>query len=174
MQNDIIACKQLGADGVVLGMLDLDGRVDSGRTLELVNLAVPLKVTYHRAFDLSSDLLRSLRDLQTTGVHCILTSGGEKTAAEGADTLKQLVEAADGSLNIMAGGGIEEDNVGDLIEQTGVREIHASVKFPMASRMRYQNPKISLGAVEGREYERFIVLQENVRNLLRAARERKS
>ena len=158
----------------MLGILDLDGRVDSAPTLQLVNLAARLKVTYHRAFDLSSDLFRSLRDLQTTGVHCILTSGGEKTAAEVADTLKQLIKAAAGNLGIMAGGGIEEDNVGDLIEQTGVREIHASVKFPMASPMRYQNPKISLGAVEGREYERFIVLQEKVSNLLRAATEKKS
>jgi copper homeostasis protein len=169
MRHDILTAKQLGADRIVLGILDLDGRVDIHRTKQLVELAAPLKVTYHRAFDMSLDLFASLRDLQTIGLHCVLTSGGEQTAAEGAETLKRLVAASSGRIAIMAGCGIEDHNVSSLIEQTGVREIHASVKSPVASPMRYQNDKISMGAEKGREYQRFVVHQQKVQMLLRAA-----
>ncbi len=169
MQDDISVAKQLGADGVVLGILDLDGRVDAKRTRQLVDLAAPLRVTFHRAFDMSSDLFASLRDLQAAGVHCVLTSGGQQTAAEGAETLRRLVEAANGGMSIMAAGGIEDHNVASLIERTCVREIHASLKFPVPSSMRYQNEKISMGTVTGREYQRFVVHQDKVRKLLHAA-----
>src|SRR6266567_7498590 len=169
MQRDILMSKQLGADGVVLGILDLDGGVDTHRTKELVDLASPLKVTYHRAFDMSSDLFASLRDLQTIGVHCVLTSGGKQSAAEGADTLKRLVEAASNTIAIMAGCGIEDHNVSALIERTGVREIHASLKSPIPSPMRYRNDRISMGAERGREYQRFVVDHQKVQSLLQAA-----
>jgi copper homeostasis protein len=168
MQRDILTSKQLGADGVVLGVLDLDGRVDTRRTRQLVDLAAPLRVTFHRAFDMSLDLFQSLLDLQTTGVHSILTSGGKQSASEGADTLRRLVDTANGSVGIMAGGGIEDHNVAALIEQTGVREIHASLKFPVASSMRYRNNRISMGTAKGREYERFVVREDMVQNFLRA------
>jgi copper homeostasis protein len=169
MQRDILMAKQLGTDGIVLGILDLDGRVDVSRTKQLVELAGPMKVTYHRAFDMSSDLFASLRDLQTTGVHCVLTSGGKESAAEGAEILKRLVEAASNSIAIMAGCGIEDHNVSTLIERTGVREIHASLKSPMPSPMRYRNDRISMGAEKGREYQRFVVHQQKVQRLLQAA-----
>jgi copper homeostasis protein len=169
MQRDILTAKQLGADGVVLGILDLDGRVDVSRTKQLVELAAPIKVTYHRAFDMSSDLFASLCDLQTTGVHCVLTSGGKESAAEGAETLKRLVESASNSIAIMAGCGIEDHNVSTLIERTGVREIHASLKSPIPSPMRYRNDRISMGAEKGREYQRFVVHQQKVQRLLQAA-----
>ncbi len=169
MQRDILMAKQLGADGVVLGILDLDGRVDVRRTKQLVDLAAPLRVTYHRAFDMSSDLFASLRDLQTIGVHCVLTSGGKQSAAEGADTLKRLVEAASNTIAIMAGCGIEDHNVSTLIERTGVREIHASLKSPIPSPMRYRNDRISMGAEKGREYQRFVVDHQKVQSLLQAA-----
>ena len=169
MQRDILMAKQLGADGVALGILDLDGKVEVDRTRQLVDLAAPLKVTYHRAFDMSSDLFASLRDLQTIGVHCVLTSGGKQSAAEGADTLKRLVEAASDTIAIMAGCGIEDHNVSTLIERTGVREIHASLKSPIPSPMRYRNDRISMGAERGREYQRFVVDHQKVQRLLQAA-----
>ena len=169
MQRDILMAKQLGADGVALGILDLDGKVEVDRTRQLVDLAAPLKVTYHRAFDMSSDLFASLRDLQTIGVHCVLTSGGKESAAEGADTLKRLVEAASDTIAIMAGCGIEDHNVSTLIERTGVREIHASLKSPIPSPMRYRNDRISMGAERGREYQRFVVDHQKVQRLLQAA-----
>src|SRR5262249_51324923 len=137
---------------------------------QLVELARPMRVTYHRAFDLSSDLLGSLRALQTTGVDCLLTSGGSQTASEGAKVLKELVSAAHTDLSIMAGGGIEDHNVAALIEQTGVREIHASLRDAYPSPMRYQNRAVSMGTAKGLEYQRFVTSEDKVRNLLLAAR----
>ncbi len=169
MQRDILMAKQLRADGVVLGILDLDGNIDTRRTRELVELAAPMRVTFHRAFDMSRDLLKSLRDLQSTGVHCVLTSGGKSTAAAGAPNLKRLVAAADGSLGVMAAGGIKDKNVAELLERTGVREVHASLKSVVASPMRFQNQRISMGGPRGHEYQRFVVDSEKVRRLLRAA-----
>jgi copper homeostasis protein len=171
MRLDIVMSKQLGADGVVLGILDLDGRVDIERTRQLVDVAAPMKVTYNRAFDMSSDLFQSLRDLKMAGIHSVLTSGGQQTAAEGAGTLKRLVAAARdgaGGIGIMAAGGIEDSNVATLIKQTSVREIHASLKSPIPSPMRFQNDGISMGTTKGREYQRFVVDQHKVEKLLRA------
>jgi copper homeostasis protein len=86
MQRDLLMAKQLRADGVVLGILDLDGKIDIHRTKQRVALAAPMQVTFHRAFDMSEDLVQSPHDLQATGVHRILTSAGEQTATEGAET----------------------------------------------------------------------------------------
>ncbi len=169
MQRDILQAKQLGADGVVFGILDLDGRVDTPRTKLLVDLATPLKVTFHRAFDMTCDLIASLCELKTTGVHCVLTSGGQQTAAEGAVVLKQLVQAADNRIGIMAASGIEAENVAELLKRTGVREVHASLRSAVSSSMRYQNQRVSMGASKEREYQRFVVDQEKVRKLLSAA-----
>jgi copper homeostasis protein len=169
MQRDILQAKQLGADGVVFGILDLDGKIDTRRTKELVDLAAPLKVTFHRAFDMTSDLTASLRDLKATGVHCVLTSGGQQTAAEGAAVLKQLVDAADNGVGIMAASGIEPNNVAELLRRTGVREVHASLRSQVPSFMRFQNQRVSMGASKGREYHRFVVDQDKVRKLLSAA-----
>jgi copper homeostasis protein len=169
MQRDILQAKQLGAEGVVFGLLDLDGTIDTRRTKQLVALAAPLKVTFHRAFDMTPDLVASLRELQTTGVGCVLTSGGQQTAIEGAATLKQLVQAVDNGIGIMAASGIEADNVADLLDRTGVREVHASLRSPLSSSMRYQNHRVSMGNAKGHEYHRFVVDQEKVKKLLSAA-----
>lgn len=169
MQRDLLMAKQLRADGVVLGILDLDGRIDIQRTKQLVALAVPMQVTFHRAFDMSGDLIQSLREVQATGVHRILTSGGKQTAAQGAEMLKRLVACANGSIGIMAASGIEEHNIAELLQRTGVREVHASLRSAVASSMRYQNEQISMGAIKGREYQRFVADQQKVRRLLSAA-----
>lgn len=174
MKRDILMAKQLHADGVVFGILDLDGQVDVRRTKELVDIAAPLNVTFHRAFDMSSDLLSSLRDLQTAGVHRVLTSGGKQTAVAGAETLNRLVAAASGGIAIMAGGGIDDHNVAALLERTGVREIHASLKSAVQSPMRHRNDGISLGAAPGCEYRRYAVDQRKVQKLLLAASNGKS
>jgi copper homeostasis protein len=77
MRRDIMVAKKLGVDGVVLGILDAHGNVDIARSRELVELARPLNVTCHRAFDMSADLFRSLEDICATGADRVLTSGGE-------------------------------------------------------------------------------------------------
>ena len=169
LQRDVLMAKQLAADGVVFGMLDLDGKVDVPRTRQLVDLARPLKVTFHRAFDMSVDLRRSVEHVVETGADRILTSGGAQTALEGAATLRNLVQAAAGRVIIMACGGIDDQNVKAIVDKTRIGEIHVGLKTPIASPMRFRNENISMGMLRGREYERFIVLEDRVRRLLQAA-----
>ena len=91
------------------------------------------------------------------------------TAAEGVETLKRIVQAANGRIRIMAGSGIEAHNVAGIVERTGVREIHASLKSSVASPMRFRKEEISMGSLKGMEYQRHVVLQDRVRELLHAA-----
>jgi copper homeostasis protein len=165
MRLDIETAKRLGADGVVFGLLSADGNVDVERTRQLIDLARPLAVTFHRAFDMTRDLFRALEDICGAGADGILTSGGEATAAEGVAVIKRLVKMAGDRIGIMAGSGINPGNVGILIQQTGVREIHVGLRSRVPSPMQYRNPRISMGSVEGREYERFLVREEDVRKL---------
>jgi copper homeostasis protein len=169
MRRDVLMAKQLGADGVVFGILDADANIDILRTRALVDLARPLEVTYHRAFDMSADLFRSLQQVMETGADRILTSGGAQTAVEGAATLRQLVEQAGKRAVIMACGGITDQNVQAVVRKTAVREIHVGLRSPAASPMRYRKKKISMGTLEVNEYRRFIVLEEKVAQLIQAA-----
>jgi copper homeostasis protein len=174
MQSDVETAKKLGADGVVFGILDANGRVDTRRTKQLLQLASPLNVTFHRAFDMSRDLRQSLDDLRETGVHRVLTSGGKQTALQGAATLKELVDAPGNNLVIMAASGIEEQNVAELLARTGVREVHASLRATVPSLMRYHNARVSMGTTQSKEYERLVVDEEKVRKLLLAVSNRQS
>jgi copper homeostasis protein len=171
MQRDIEVAKELRADGVVLGILDLEGMVDVDRTRRLVELAHPLGVTFHRAFDMAADLNRALEDVFAAGADRVLTSGGERNAVDGQAVIKKLVEQAGDRIAIMAGSGIKPENACTLIEQTGAREIHVGLRSVAQSPMRQRNPRITLGSGEGREYQRFVVLEENVAKLCRAIRE---
>jgi copper homeostasis protein len=171
MRRDISVAKKMGADGVVLGILNTSGHVDVERTRELVELARPLNVTFHRAFDMSADFFRALEDVCSTGADRLLTSGGEATVEQGAPVIERLVKAARGRIAIMACGGITAHNAARIIQQTGVREIHVGLRRCSPSPMLYQNPRISMGTVPEREYQRFQVLEEDVRNLRRAVAE---
>jgi len=173
MQQDVATAKQLGADGVVFGLLNEDGRVDVARTHQLVELARPLKVTFHRAFDVARYLNEALEELVRAGVDRVLTSGGEQNAALGRIKIAELNRAAKDQTKdriiVMAGAGITEQNVRELLAETGVREIHASLRSAVPSPMRYRNQRISFGGAGSREYQHFIVLEERVRALREAA-----
>lgn len=167
MQRDIARARQLGANGVVFGILGGDGNIDISRTRQLVDAARPLEVTFHRAFDMTADLFRALEDVCATKADRILTSGGQPTALLGSETIAQLVKRARRRIVIMPGSGIKPENARRLVEQTGVAEIHVGLRSAVASPMLHRNPRISLGTVKGREYQRFVVLEENVRQLCR-------
>jgi copper homeostasis protein len=171
MRRDIAAAKSLGANGVVFGILKPNGDIDSGRTRQLVELARPLEVTFHRAFDMTADLSRALEELCAARVNRVLTSGAGQTAWEGRATIAKLVAQAQGRIAIMAGSGIKPENALALVEQTDVRDVHAGLRSSVAGPMLFRNPRISMGAVEGREYERFSVLEENVKRLCDALRD---
>lgn len=168
MQRDIELAKKLRVDGVVFGILRIDGDVDVVRTQELVRLSSPLAITFHRAFDMTADLFRALEDLCAAGVDRVLTSGGASTALLGRETIAQLVKKTEGRITIMAGSGIKPDNARGLIQQTGVKEIHVGLRTAMTSCMQFRNPHVAMGSVKDREYERSQVLEDDVRKLCTA------
>jgi len=168
MQRDIVKAKKLGADGIVFGILSAEGNVDAERTKQLTDLARPLPVTFHRAFDMTSDLFHALEDLCSIGMDRVLTSGGEKTSLLGRERIAQLVQKAQGRIGIMPGSGIKPENARQLVADTGVGEIHVGLRTPRPSPMQYQNSRVSIGVAEGREYQRFGVLEEDVRRLCAA------
>ena len=168
MRRDIEIVKRAGADGVVLGILLPSGRVDIARTRQLTELAAPMSVTFHRAFDMSADLQNSLDDLCQTGANRLLTSGGEPACLQGTDAIAKLVQSARGRIHIMAGGGINAGNVAHILQRTGVNEIHVGLATEVQSPMLVRNARVSLGKAPGREYHRAQVLEESVRELKRA------
>jgi copper homeostasis protein len=127
MRNDIHAAKQFGMDGIVLGILHKSTRVDIERTKALVELAHPLPVTFHRAFDASENLETSLEEVIQTGASRILTSGGQPRATDGLSTLARLAQAARGRILLMPGGGINSKNVVRIVRTTLAQEFHTSV-----------------------------------------------
>lgn len=124
MRRDIESARTSGADGVAIGVLTADARIDGTRTAELVRLASGMSVTCHRAFDMTSKLDESLEALIEAGVGRVLTSGGATSALEGALMIKSLRERACGRIEIMAGGGIREENVAEVVRSSGVSQIH--------------------------------------------------
>ena len=168
MRRDIAMAKDAGADGIVLGLLRREGDVDVERTRELVELARPMSVTFHRAFDMAADLEKALEDICATGTDRILTSGGEQECIQGVETIADLVRRSRGRISIMACGGIRPQNAASIIADTGVSEIHVGLGTAVASSMLHRNPRVSLGKIKGVDYDRTQVLEENVRSLSHA------
>jgi copper homeostasis protein len=169
MQRDILLARQLGANSVAVGILDIDGRVDVPRTRALIEAAAPMQVTFHRAFDFARDPIEGLRDVISTGATRILTSGGATTAEQGSSVLRELVSKAGSSIAILACGRIRENNVADLIRATGVREVHANLATPLPSPVGPRNSTPSLGSTQVAVDTRSMVLAEAVRAFLCAA-----
>lgn len=171
MTRDILMAKQLRADGVVLGALSSDGTVDVNRTRELVDLARPLPVTFHRAFDMTADLKAALEAVIGSGAARVLTSGGEAAAENALGVIRSLVRAARNRIAIMVCGGVREHNARRIVDETGVRELHvghSGVEASAPTKMQFKNERLSMGALADREYSRFVVSEERVRNLVRA------
>lgn len=165
MRQDVLQAKTLGADGVVLGLLDADGRVDIARTSELVELAHPMQVTFHRAFDMSVDMDESLSQIIKAGAHRILTSGGQQSIADGSERVASLVRAARGGIGIMVAGGIRLENIEAVAAQTGATEFHCSLKTQIESPVQFRKQEVNMGTPAADEFARFAVLAEDVRAL---------
>jgi copper homeostasis protein len=130
MANDIVTAKALGMDGVVLGPLQRDDTVHLQQLLALVQVARPLKVAFHRAFDRTPDAFAALHALMQASVDLVLTSGQAATALDGAATLNALRQRAGDRLTILAGGNVRGSNVRELVQRTELRQVHARATDP--------------------------------------------
>ncbi len=153
MQEDIRIAKELGCEGIVLGILQKDGRINITQTKVLVALAKPMQITFHRAIDMTPDYLEALEDIIETGCNRILTSGQKNTAIEGIENIKTLIKQANGRIEIMAGSGVNADNAQILIH-TSVDALHLTGKSVRDSEMVYRKEGIAMGGLaEVPEYE---------------------
>lgn len=145
MQQDIHHCGQAKCDGVVFGILNADGTIDLKRNKILVDTArkYNMNITFHRAFDRCQNLFDALEEIIKLGFDHILTSGGLKTAPEGKETIKKLIDQANNRIAIMPGGGITENNISDLVKSTGLKEFHGSFRSRYNSNMEYYSPQFS-------------------------------
>ena len=154
MKQDIQLAKQLGVNGVVIGLLNSDGTIDRKRTAELIKLARPMTVTFHRAFDVAKDPFEAMEQLIDLGVDRILTSGQENTALEGIDLITDLVKKAGDRIIIMPGGEINVRNIKKIVNRTKAKECHLSAREPVASKMEFRRPYVSMGGtLSFSEYE---------------------
>ncbi|MBT1700227.1 copper homeostasis protein CutC [Fulvivirgaceae bacterium PWU4] len=166
MKRDIYQCQKLSVDGVVLGILNADGTIDKKRCRELVEKARPLKVTCHRAFDMAKDPFQALEDCIEVGFDRILTSGQQPQAIKGAELLGELVKRANGRITIMAGSGVNENTVEEIVAKSRVKEIHFSAVATKESAMQFRNPQIAgMGSDEGSEFRLRTVDPEKVRKI---------
>jgi copper homeostasis protein len=153
MKRDIMMAKRLGADGVVFGILTASGRIDIPRCTELIQLAKPMSVTCHRAFDMTRDLSLSLEECITCGFDRVLTSGGKLKAIDGVENIAALKVQAGGRISLMPGSGVNESNVVEIVTNTKADQIHFSASMLRPSEMEFRNPYIQgMGSDSGSEF----------------------
>lgn len=154
MKRDISACQKLSADGIVFGILLPNGTIDKKRCKNLIEQARPMKVTCHRAFDMTRDPFEALEDCIEAGFDRILTSGGQTKAEEGIELIAELKKAAGTRIAIMPGAGINEHNVARIVALTGVNEIHLSATAFRDSSMEFRNTAVhAMGVVSDAEFK---------------------
>ena len=156
---------EAGADNLVIGCLTADGRLDLEAMKKIMDAAGETPCNLHRAFDMCRDLDEALEDAKTLGVKSILTSGGHASAKEGAKVLDNLKKNA-GDIDIMAGAGMNAQNIKFMLNTTSITSFHMSGKKVLESKMEYRNPKVSMGLPSLSEYE---IIQTDVHEV-RAAK----
>lgn len=164
MEEEIAAFRELGADGVVIGVLTPDGELDGGRMARLMERAVGMEVTLHRAFDMTRDPFAALEEAVRLGVTTVLTSGQAGSAPAGKELLRELTARAAGRIDIMAGAGVNRTNIKMLHEYAGVTSFHTSARRGAAdSGMRYRKEGVSMGLPSLSEYEIWRTDEEEFR-----------
>ncbi|RYY55643.1 MAG: copper homeostasis protein CutC [Chitinophagaceae bacterium] len=143
LRADIRTCKELKCDGISIGVQNIDGTIDTDLLKEFVDLAYPMGVTCNRAFDATPDMYQALEDIISTGCERILTSGQATGAPEAGKVLGELVKAAGDRIIIMPGAGIRASNIKQLMEESGAKEYHGSVRKATANPMTFANPNVS-------------------------------
>jgi copper homeostasis protein len=173
MKYDVQQARQLGANGVVIGLLNAAGSVDAARTAALVELARPLSVTFHRAFDMARNPYEALETLISLGLDRVLTTGQESSALEGLDLITELVRQAANRIIIMPGlsSGVSEQTVRKIVSQSGAKEIHTTASAPLDSGMTYRNLRSFMGGeLRPPEFARMVTDARRVSEFVKAVR----
>ncbi|EKM15257.1 TPA: copper homeostasis protein CutC [Vibrio harveyi] len=170
MRWDIEAAKQAGLNGVVLGVLTQDGNIHMPYATALCEFAqaLGLGVTFHRAFDQCRDAEKALEEVISLGCERILTSGLAPSAPQGIDVLKTLVEQAQGRIAIMAGAGVNADNVGQIVEQAKITEVHLSGKTTRPSHMTFIAEQSKMGAADIDDFSIPVTNTDAIANMVTA------
>lgn len=156
MLDDVATVRELGFPGLVIGVLDADGRVDTARMRKIMAAAGPLAVTFHRAFDMCANPYQAYAALAELGVARILTSGQQASAEKGISLILELIALGDTPI-IMAGAGVRAANLPQFLE-AGVKEVHSSAGQWLPSPMRFRNSRLSMSTdAEADEYSRYAV-----------------
>ena len=154
-------------DGIVLGILRPDGAIDIERTAKLIELAHPMSVTFHRAFDMCSDPVQGLEDVIATGATRLLTYGQKDKAGEGAELISQLVRQAADRIIIMPGSGINESNIALIAKVTCAKEFHLTGRKVIESEMVFRRDGISMGGTnEISEFSRKVADTEKIKRII--------
>lgn len=143
IKQDIAVCKELGCDGISIGVQKINGEIDIDTLKEFVELAYPMRVTCNRAFDATPDPFKALEDIIEAGCERILTSGQKSGAPEAGELLGKLVQQAGERITIMPGAGITASNIKQLMEESGAKEYHGSVRKAIANPMSFSNPLVT-------------------------------
>ncbi len=160
MKTDVLMAKELGADGVVFGILKPDGTIDAERMGELVRLARPMGITCHRAFDMTRDPFEALETLMKLGVDRVLTSGQCDSALIGAPFIRKWIQWVEGKIIIMPGHGIKTHNLEETIRFTGATEFHLNLTRKERSKMEYIREEVRMGNPDLSEFECTIADRE--------------
>lgn len=154
MREAVAAFRDLGANGVVIGVLTPDGRLDVDEMRRLMDCAGEMEVTLHRAFDMTRDPFETLETAVSLGCRTILTSGQAQDAMTGADTLREVFSRAAGRIDVMAGSGVRKDNIRAIHDKTGIRVFHTTGRRGgVDSAMTYRKEGVSMGLPSFSEYE---------------------
>ncbi len=171
MRRDIEICGELGVNGVVIGLLRAEGMIDIERTAKLIEIARPMSVTFHRAFDMCSDPFQGLEDVIAAGADRILTSGQKDKVPEGAGLIKKLVGRARKRIIIMPGSGIDESNIESVIKSTGANEFHLTGRKIIVSEMIFRRNGVSMGgSSEVHEFSRKVADPERIKTIVNILR----
>lgn len=166
MVEDIVAAREAGVQGVVIGALTPEGDIDMEACRKMMNAAAGISVTFHRAFDLCRDPHKALEDIISLGCDRILTSGLAQSALEGKDNLAELVKRSDGRIIILAGAGVSQHNAAEIIKGAGTNEIHASARASVESGMKFRHSGVSMGTPGSDEYSRKVTSPEIVKEIV--------
>lgn len=157
MRRDIEICGECGVDGIVTGILRPDGTIDVERTARLAEMAYPMSLTFHRAFDLCPDPVQGLEDVVMTGAAWLLTSGQKDKVPDGAGLISKLVRQAGKRITILPGGGLDESNIAEMARITGAREFNLTCRIIEESAMQFRRSGIRMGGFqESSEFSRKI------------------